>query len=103
MEIERHDSGDLHKYLVWDKMGSSVVGSATLLDSRDPVLLKEISINRKLRGNGLGSELLSRIVEDFEDSAIEAEIFEARLEWYRRHGFEVEEEKEDLFRVRRTS
>lgn len=103
MEIETHESGDTRKYLAWDDWGSRVVGSATLHDGEEPVLLKEISISRRLRGDGLGSKLLRRIMNDFEGSTIEAEVFEARLDWYRRHGFEVVEEMDQLFRIRRSA
>lgn len=102
MQIERRDLEDRCKYVVWNEYGSHIIGSATLVDGDKPVLLKGINIQRNRRGRGIGSELLNRILSDFEDSEIIAEVFNARVRWYRRHGFELDEEFDQLVRVRRS-
>lgn len=101
MEIEYQDLGEKSKYLVWNEHRSQIIGSATLIDSEDPVLLKEINIQRNRRSRGVGSVLLKRILEDFAGSEMEAEVFSSRTDWYVRHGFEVEEDEGRLVKVKR--
>ena len=101
MKIEKRDRDSKCKYIVWNDYESQVIGSATLVNSERPVYLKEINVHRNRRGKGIGSRLLKRIVSDFEDCEIVAEVFDSRLEWYRRHGFDEEEELEQLVKVRR--
>lgn len=101
MEIKREESESKCKYVVWNDYGSRVIGSATLINSTDPIKLKQINIKRNSRSKGVGSALLKNILEDFKDSEIIAKTFKPRLNWYQRHGFEIEEDKGRLAIVRR--
>ncbi|KXA91518.1 hypothetical protein AKJ63_01330 [candidate division MSBL1 archaeon SCGC-AAA259D18] len=101
MEIERQSAENKHEYLVWTYYRSHIIGSATIVDSGQSVRLKNISIQHNRRSKGIGSKLLRRILDDFDDSEVVAEAFGARLDWYRRHGFELEERKGRLIKVRR--
>lgn len=102
MRIERRELGEHYKYVVWNDYGTQIVGRAILRHETEFLFLKDINIQRNLRGRGLGSELLERIYRDFEGSEIIANIFEDRLDWYNRHGFEFDDKKGQLIRVRRT-
>lgn len=102
MKIECRNRGDKYRYVVWDEYGNHIIGSAVLIDSNQSALLKNVNVHRSRRGKGIGSSLLKRILSDFQNSEIVAKAFSSRLDWYRRHGFELKEEPGDLVKVRRT-
>ncbi len=101
MQIEREESGKKCKYVVWNDYGSRIIGSATLIDSVEPIKLKQINIKRNSRSKGVGSTLLKHILKDFENSEIVAKTFKPRLDWYQRHGFEIEDDQGRLAVVKR--
>ncbi|KXA92443.1 hypothetical protein AKJ64_03140 [candidate division MSBL1 archaeon SCGC-AAA259E17] len=101
MKIERQSTENKHENLVWTDYKSHIIGSATIVDSEQSARLKNINIQNNRRSKGMGSRLLERILEDFGDSEPVAKAFEARLDWYRRHGFELEEKNGRLIKIRR--
>ncbi len=101
MKIERKRKENRSEYLVWNDSRSQIIAGATLKEADDPVRLERIDVKRNLRDNGIGTKLLKRILSDFDDSEIVAEVFSARVDWYRRHGFEPEEEQDQLTKLRR--
>ena len=101
MEIESKDKKNKSEYIVWNDSKSQIIAGATLKDDRNPVRLERIDVKRNLRDHGIGTKLLRRILEDFENSEIVAQVFSARVDWYRRHGFELEERNNQLVKVRR--
>lgn len=101
MQIERKQNQNRSKYLVWNETKTQIIASATLKDSAKPVTLKRIDVTRNRRSDGIGTELLKRILSDFENSKIVADVFSSRVDWYERHGFEAEKEMDQLVKVKR--
>ncbi len=102
MKINRENLEDKCKYKVWNDYESRIIGGATLEDSSRPILLENINVQRNRRDRGIGSKLLNQILADYDNSEIVAWIFDARVNWYQRHGFEEEDQSGDLVKVRRT-
>ncbi|MBS3814937.1 MAG: GNAT family N-acetyltransferase [Hadesarchaea archaeon] len=101
MRIEKKNTDQGCKYMVWDNPGTRVIGRAILKEKPECTLIKDINIQRNLRGNGLGSKLLKKIFEDFENTKIVANVFEERVNWYQRHGFKTEDSKDQLVKVKK--
>lgn len=100
MYTERNRSGRTREYLVWDDYQTQVIASAHVeLKSGNLVLLQNINVSPSYRGNGVGSELLSQILADFNGSKIMAYVFESRAEWYERYGFRRDGNKGPLVKV----
>jgi ribosomal protein S18 acetylase RimI-like enzyme len=99
MRIEHTIQDGVHRYECWDDYGCSVVASAVVVEENDRVHLKDINVGSSYRGRGIGTTLLKLITEDFGDVELVAEVFEDRLPWYRRHGFEQVERIRNLTRV----
>ncbi|MGQ9788013.1 MAG: GNAT family N-acetyltransferase [Candidatus Hadarchaeaceae archaeon] len=102
MRIEHLQRGETHCYECWDDYGCSVIAGAVVLLREDHAYLKNINVAPHHRGKGVGSQLLARILDDFYDTVVVADIFEERLPWYRRHGFESVGKNKDLIRVIRS-
>lgn len=103
MKISRENFKDKCKYKVWNDYESRIIGGATLQDSSQPILLENINVQRNRRDRGIGSKLLNKILSDYDNSEIVAWVFEARVDWYQRHGFEKEDKSEDLVKVRKAT
>ena len=103
MEIESEKQGSRKEYEIWNDYETHVIGAATVDESGESTSIETINIQRNRRDRGVGSELLKEIVSDYQDAELEAWVFSARLEWYERHGFEKEREKERLIKVRKPS
>ncbi len=103
MKIEREKRGCKCEYEVWNEYKTQIIGAATIDESEKPVTLETINIQRNRRDKGIGSKLLQEIIQDYQNKEIKAWIFSARLEWYKRHGFQLDKEKEDLIKVRKPS
>lgn len=88
MRIEHSVQDGLHRYECWDDYGCSVVASAVVLERDGYAYLQDINVGSGHRGNGIGTGLLNRILADFEGRHIIADVFEDRVPWYRKHGFE---------------
>ncbi|KXB09232.1 hypothetical protein AKJ46_00680 [candidate division MSBL1 archaeon SCGC-AAA833K04] len=103
MQIERQELDEGYRYVVWNDYGTQIIGRAILKDEPNFVLLKDINIQRSLRGKGLGSKLLNQISMDFEGSELVANVFEGRVDWYQRHGFKPEDSEGQLVKVKKLS
>jgi len=103
MEIESEKQGTRKEYEIWNDYETHVIGAAIVDESGGSPSIETINIQRNRRDRGIGSKLLKEIVSDYQDAELEAWVFRARLEWYRRHGFEKEGEREELIKVRRPS
>jgi GNAT superfamily N-acetyltransferase len=88
MRIEHTIRGGLHRYECWDDYGCSIIASAVVVEEDARVCLKDINVGSSYRGRGIGTLLLKQITDDFGDIELVAEVFQDRLPWYRRHGFE---------------
>lgn len=103
MQIERYESDGRQKYMVWNDFGSRIIGSAVLKRKHGTIVLDKINVTRTWRGEGVGSKLLSRILRDFEGEELVAYAFKSRVDWYRRHGFELMGKRGLLVKVRKPS
>ena len=86
MRIDKLTTPTGCKYECWDVYECSIVGSAVVRIGPDHVYLQDINIASAYRGQGIGSELLHRIIEDH-DLPVVADVFEDRVPWYERNGF----------------
>lgn len=64
----------------------------------DHVYLQDINIASAYRGQGIGTELLQRIVNDFELPVV-ADVFKDRVRWYERNGFQLGDNSQHLVRM----
>jgi len=103
MWIERYESDGRWDYVVWNDFGSRVIGNAVIERKRGTTVLDKINVSRTRRGEGVGSELLNQILQDFESDELVAYAFEGRVGWYLRHGFEPVGKRGLLVKVRRPS
>lgn len=101
MEIVRNTKGTKCEYKVWNDYKTQIIGSATIDEKNKTVTLETINIQRNRRDKGIGSQLLQEIKSDYQNTEIIAWIFTARLNWYKRHGFQTDEKTEDLIKVRK--
>lgn len=101
MEIKCEENGSEKCYEVWNDYKTQVIGGAVLDESGEDVAIKKINIQRNRRAHGIGSQLLEKIVSDYEDTVLKAWVFQARVNWYKRHGFQKEKENEDLIKMKR--
>ena len=99
MRIEHHEEGGLHRYECWDDYGCSVVASAVVRMRDGHAYLQDINVGSCFRGRGVGTRLLSQIIADFGNRPLVASVFEARLPWYGRHGFEHAGRENELIKV----
>ncbi|HDI12981.1 MAG: hypothetical protein DRN83_03155 [Hadesarchaea archaeon] len=103
MQIEHSKNNGAHRYECWDDYGCSIVGSAVVIEQEDHVYLKDINVSSYYRGRGIGTRLLNRVIVDFKKKPIMADVFEARLPWYRRHGFKSVGRTDNLIKIIRPS
>lgn len=101
MKINRKNRGDKCEYKVWNDYQSQIIGEAILDQTTKPIKLENINIKRNRRNKGIGSQLLKKIKSDYKNSEIIAWVFSGRTDWYQRHGFNLEKEKENLVKVRK--
>ncbi len=101
MRIEKKETNTKHEYIVWNETKTQIIAGATLENSKNPVMLKRIDVQRNRRNDGIGTKLLEKIVTDYKDSKIVAEVFTSRTDWYQRNGFEIEEKNDRLVKVKR--
>lgn len=99
MDIERISKEDDHEYLVWDDNFSKVVATARLKGSDGGTEIIMINVERMMRGSGIGTALLKRLVEDFSSCNLYAWVFRGRTDWYERNGFEILGREGDLIKV----
>ena len=102
MEIERYDSGNRHRYVVWNDFGSAILASAIVDRKGKEVVIDRVNVKRSRRGEGIGAMLLDKVLGDFENEEVVAYAFESRVNWYCRHGFEPESRHGSLVKVRKT-
>ncbi len=101
MEIVRNTKGTKCEYKIWNDYKTQIIGSATIDEKNQPVTLETINIQRNRRDKGIGSQLLQEIISDYQNTEIIVWIFNARLDWYKRHGFQTDKKREDLIKVRK--
>lgn len=89
MNIEKNFEKDRCEYLIWNESYSRVIGTARVELSEGGAEIKVINIENSYRGNGIGTKLLKKIVDDFSDRQIFIWAFKGREEWYERNGFRV--------------
>lgn len=99
MKIDRVDCGERCRYKVWNEYQTHIIGTATVKRNKRPLVLENINVHRNRRDNGIGSELLQKVISDYEDSTIIAWVFDDRVDWYKRHGFTKEKETEELVKM----
>ena len=100
MDIERISTKSAHEYLVWDDNLSKVIATARLKGSKaEEIEIMMINVERGMRGKGLGTTLLKRMLEDFSCCTLCAWVFKDRVRWYERNGFEVMGTDGDLVKV----
>lgn len=99
MQIEHSAQDGVHRYECWDDYGCSVVASAVIQEQDGHAYLHGINVSSGHRGRGVGTELLKQILEDFDGTHIVADVFEARVQWYKKHGFEPVGETNNLIRI----
>jgi N-acetylglutamate synthase-like GNAT family acetyltransferase len=99
MDIERISAEGAHEYFVWDDNFSRVVATARLKDGEEGTEILMINVERGMRGRGLGTTLLKRLVEDFSCSTLYAWVFKGRTDWYERNGFKIWTTDGDLVKV----
>lgn len=87
MEIEKQSFENVHEYTMWNESFSRVIASARLKQGGSEVVLETINVEHGYRGNGVGTRLLQRIIEDFAQHRLSAWVFEGRTAWYERNGF----------------
>lgn len=75
------------------------MASAVVLERDDHIYLEDINVGSDYRGRGVGTGLLNQILADFKDRSIIANVFEARVPWYRRHGFDPVGKMNDLIKI----
>ena len=103
MRIERSIQDCAHRYECWDDYECSIMASAVVLERGKHVYLKDINVGSSYRGRGIGTKLLNQIITDFKDRQITADIFEERIPWYKRHGFEPVGRTNNLIKIVRSS
>ncbi len=103
MRIERSIRNRAHLYECWDDYGCSIIASAVVLERDEHIYLKDMNVGSSYRGRGIGTGLLNQIISDFKDKSITADVFGARVPWYRRHGFEPIGETNNLIKIIRPS
>jgi GNAT superfamily N-acetyltransferase len=103
MRIEHSIQDGVHRYECWDDYGCSIIASAVVLERGEHIYLRDINVASSYRGNGIGTALLSQILADFEGRHIIADVFEDRVPWYRKHGFEPIGKVKKLIRIARFS
>lgn len=84
---------------MWDDNFSRVVATARLKIKDEDIEILMINVERGMRGNGLGTMLLKRMVEDFSCCTLYAWVFKDRVDWYERNGFETLGRDGDLIKV----
>lgn len=89
MNIEKLIEKNRCEYLVWNESYSRIIGVARVEIGEDKAEIKVINVENSYRGNGIGTKLLKKIVDDFSDKKIFTWTFEEREEWYKRNGFEA--------------
>ncbi len=99
MDIESISKEDSREYLMWDDNFSKVIATARLKIKEEDIEILMINVDRGMRGNGLGTALLKRMVEDFSCCNLYAWVFKGRTDWYRRNGFEISGSSGDLIKV----
>ena len=99
MDIECISKEGDHEYLVWDDNFSKVVATARLKGGEEGTEIMMINVERMMRGSGIGTTLLKRLVEDFSCCNLYAWVFKGRTDWYERNGFEILGRDGDLIKV----
>ncbi len=99
MDIEHVSSEGAHEYLVWDDNYSRIVATARLKGNDDGTEIGMINVERGMRGSGVGTKLLKKIITDFSCCNLYAWVFKDRTNWYERNGFEIFAEDGDLIKV----
>jgi N-acetylglutamate synthase-like GNAT family acetyltransferase len=99
MDIESISSVNSHEYLVWDDNFSKVVATARLKIEDEDIEILMINVERGMRGTGLGTTLLKRMLKDFSCCNLYAWVFKDRVDWYKRNGFRIGGRDGDLIKV----
>ncbi|MGQ9720667.1 MAG: GNAT family N-acetyltransferase [Candidatus Jordarchaeum sp.] len=88
-EISQAGEYQKYEYLVYDIYGIGVIGYGVVYQNRDSAEIKVINVDRYHRGEGIGSSMLERIVEDHSEKNIQVKTFDSLIPWYQKFGFKV--------------
>lgn len=91
-EIKQTGEYRKYEYLVYDIYGIGVIGYGVVYQKDDSAEIKVINVDRSYRGEGIGSSMLQRIVEDHSMRSIRVRTFDSLIPWYERFGFKVDSE-----------
>lgn len=101
MQIDVIASEGQCEYYVWDDNFSRILAYAMIERNNGTAKIQIINVASEFRNNGVGSKLLARILEDFDEVDIFALTFEDRIAWYERHGFRIAGKEGELIKVLR--
>ncbi len=101
-ETEQTSECQKYEYLVYDTYGIGVIGYGVVYQKDDSAEIKVINVSRYHRGEGTGSWMLQRIVEDHSKRNIRVKTFDSLIQWYEKFGFKVVD-SEPLLLIRASS
>ena len=88
-------------YYLYDDAFVTVEAVAKIKIHAEYVELLYINVNREYRGNGKGTYLLNRIINDFNNRKVIVETFEERVNWYKKFGFNIISSHANLYKLER--
>lgn len=97
-EIERTEDYLKYEYFVYDIYGIGIIGYGLVYQKDGSAEIKVINVDRNHRGEGIGSSMLQRIVDDHSEKDIHVKTFHSLISWYERFGFKVDSEPLSLVR-----
>jgi N-acetylglutamate synthase-like GNAT family acetyltransferase len=101
-ETEQTSECQKYEYFVYDIYGIGVVGYGVVYQKDDSAEIKVINVSRYHRGEGIGSRMLQRIVDDHSNRNIHVKTFDSLIQWYEKFGFKVVD-SEPLLLIRASS
>ncbi len=91
-EIEQTGEYQKYEYLVYDIYGITIIGYGAVYRKGDSAEIKVINVDRYRRGEGIGSSILHKIVEDHTKRNIYVRTFDSLIPWYEKFGFRADSE-----------
>ena len=88
-EVEQHGNYQKYEYFVYDVYGIGVIGYGVVYRRNGFAEIRVINVHRGYRGEGIGSLMLQKIVEDHSQETICVKTFDSLVHWYERFGFKV--------------
>ncbi|MHA1238068.1 MAG: hypothetical protein ACTSSJ_02260 [Candidatus Odinarchaeia archaeon] len=106
MEIIKSFKGSVNgkekiEYQILDNYGVSILANAILSDNGSDVCIEFINVSRNERGKGIGTFLLSSIINDNPKRPISVVTFSNLVNWYHEHGFKKISQKGNICYLRR--